>query len=307
MTSDPGAPIAGMVRPRIDTPVRTIGRRTFDFSRRIAVMAIVNRTPDSFFDEGRTFALDLAVAAAVAAAEAGADFVDIGGVPFAPGPELPAEEEADRVVPVVAALAARSDVVISVDTFQPLVAEAAIAAGACVINDTSGLRVPRIAEIVASSDATLVITHSLAEPRTPYPSPVYADVAGEVAAFLRERVATAVRLGVPEDRIIVDPGHDLNKSTVQSLELTRRLDAVTRLGLPTLAAISNKDFIGESLDRAKRDRLAGSLAVATICAMGGARILRMHDVAAAVDAARMLEAVAGWRAPVLAVHNAQEA
>lgn len=295
--------IAGMVEPVIDVPVRTFGRRTIDFSRRIAVMAIVNRTPDSFFDEGRTFALDRAVAAAVAAAQAGADFVDIGGVPFAPGPELPAAEEAERVVPVVEALAAVSDVVISVDTFQPLVAEAAIAAGATVINDTSGLRVPRIAEIVGASEATLVITHSLAEPRTAHPHPAYADVAGEVAAFLRSRVDRAVALGVPAERIIVDPGHDLNKSTVQSLELTRRLDEVTRLGFPTLAAISNKDFIGESLGREKPGRLAGSLAAATVCAMAGARILRMHDVPAALDAARMVEAIAGWRQPVLTEHN----
>jgi dihydropteroate synthase len=266
-------------------------------------MAIVNRTPDSFFDQGATFALDRAVEAAVRAASQGADWVDIGGVPFAPGPALPAADEAARVVPVVAALAEQSDVVISVDTFHAEVAARAIAAGASVINDTTGIHDPRLADVVADSDATLVITHSLAAPRQPLPHPEYDDVAGEVRDFLLERVDLAIARGVPEERIIVDPGHDLNKSTVQTLEVTRRLGEVVSLGFPVLAAVSNKDFVGESLGRPKSERLAGSIAAATACALLGARIVRMHAVPESVDAMRMVEAILGWRQPVDPVHN----
>jgi dihydropteroate synthase len=270
------------------------------------VMAIVNRTPDSFFDRGATFALDRAVQAAVDAAEAGADWVDIGGVPFAPGPELSAFAELDRVLPVVEALASRSDVVISVDTFRPEVAERVISAGAHVVNDTTGLHDPRLADVVADSEATLVVTHSLAAPRQPHPRPHYDDVVAEVVEFLAGRVDVARAHGVPDDRLVVDPGHDLNKTTRHSLELTRRLSEVAALGHPTLAAVSNKDFVGESLGRDKPDRLAGSLAAATMSVLQGARIVRMHDVRASVDAVRMVEAILGWRKPVVEHHNVTE-
>lgn len=302
MTTGRTAP--GWVVPDLRDPVRTIGRRTFDFDHRIAVMAIVNRTPDSFHDRGATFELDRAVEAAVRAAEQGADWVDIGGVKFAPGPELPAADEIDRVVPVVRQLAQESDVTISVDTFRPEVAAAAIEAGASVVNDTTGLSDARMASVVADSDATIVITHSLAEPRRPLPAPPqYDDVTGSIVAFLRERVDRALAAGIPDSRIIVDPGHDLNKNTVHTLELTRRLPEVVALGYPVLAAVSNKDFVGESLGRPRGERLAGSLAVATVSAMLGARIVRMHDVVESVDAMRMVEATLGWREPVEAVHN----
>ncbi|MBF4608088.1 dihydropteroate synthase [Curtobacterium sp. VKM Ac-1393] len=292
------------VVPDLRHPIRAIGRRTFDFDHRIAVMAIVNRTPDSFHDRGATFELDRAVAAAVRAAEQGADWVDIGGVKFAPGPELPAADEIDRVVPVVEQLAQQSDVVISVDTFRPEVAAAAIAAGASVVNDTTGLSDPRMAAVVADSAATIVITHSTAPPRQRLPEPPrYDDVTSSVVTFLQERVDRALAAGIPDSRIIVDPGHDLNKNTVHTLEMTRRLPEVVALGYPVLAAVSNKDFVGESIGRPRGERLAGSLAVATVSAMLGARIVRMHDVAESVDAMRMVEATLGWRAPVEARHN----
>src|SRR4051794_9544461 len=163
-----------------------IGNRRFDFARQVAVMAIVNRTPDSFHDKGSTFALDRAVAAVERAAAAGADWIDIGGVPFAPGPEGSAAEELDRVLPVV--LKAPDRAVVSVDTFRPAVAAEVIKAGAGVVNDTSGLRDPAMADAVAGTDAQLVITHSLAPPRTLWPSPSYEDVTAEVALFLRDRV-----------------------------------------------------------------------------------------------------------------------
>src|SRR6478735_10807564 len=289
--------------PPLRIPVRRIGARTFDFSRQVAVMAVVNRTPDSFFDQGRTYAFDRAVDACFEAVALGADWVDIGGAPFAPGEPVPVEEEVERVIPVVAALRAGSDVVISVDTFHAAVAREAIAAGATVINDTTGLRDPGLTRVVADSEATLVITHSLAEPRRPFPRPQYGDVVAEVSAFLRDRVERALAAGVPEERIIVDPGHDLNKNTLHSLELTRRLSEIADLGYPTLAAVSNKDFIGETLDAPRGHRGEGTLAALVMCVLLGARILRVHDVRAARTVTRMTEAVLGMRPPAYARHN----
>ncbi|WP_349867427.1 dihydropteroate synthase [Leifsonia sp. WHRI 6310E] len=289
--------------PPLRVPVRTIGARTFDFSRHVAVMAVVNRTPDSFFDQGRTYALEAAVDACFEAVALGADWVDIGGAPFAPGDPVPVEDEIERVTPVVSRLREGSDVVISVDTFHARVARASIDAGATVINDTTGLSDPDLARVVADSAATLVITHSLAEPRTVYPRPQYGDVVAEVSAFLLDRVDRALAAGVPEERIIIDPGHDLNKNTLHSLELTRRLSELADLGYPVLAAVSNKDFIGETLDAPRSERLEGSLAAAVVSIVNGARIIRMHDVHASVAAARMTEAILGLRAPAYLKHN----
>ncbi|GAA2580972.1 dihydropteroate synthase [Winogradskya consettensis] len=287
--------------PPLISAQRLIGGRSYDFSRRVVVMAIVNRTPDSFHDRGRTFALEKATEAVRKAAGAGADWIDIGGVPFAPGPEVSAAEELDRVLPVVEA--AQGLAVVSVDTFRPEVAEAVIKAGAGVINDTSGLRDVRMAEIVADSDATLVITHSLAAPRTLHPSPQYQDVAKEIADFLRSRVETALAHGVRPEQIVIDPGHDLNKNTLHTLELTRRLREIADLGHPLLAAVSNKDFIGETLDAPQHERLAGTLAALVFTILHGARIVRVHDVKAAVDAVHMTEALLGLRAPAYLSHN----
>lgn len=284
--------------------IRTIGRRTFDFDRQAAVMAVVNRTPDSFWDRGRTFALDSAVGAALEAAAEGADWVDIGGVPFSPDtPEVDPAEEIERVVPVVERVAAASDVVISIDTTQPRVAEAALAAGASVINDTSGLADPQLAELAAATGATLIITHSLAAPHRHHPRPQYGDVVAEVVAFLADRLERARRLGVRDEQIILDPGHDLNKATRHTLELTRRFGEVVALGLPTLAAVSNKDFIGESLGRERDQRAVGSVVAATWCIQQGARVIRMHDARAAVDTVRLCAAIVGTREPVYERHN----
>ena len=292
----------GWVEPEYAHPVRRIAGRDVDFRRTIAVMAVVNRTPDSFYDRGATFGLDAAVAAGRRAVEQGAAWIDIGGAKFGPGPAIPVVEEIDRVVPVVEALAGVG-AALSVDTFHAEVAPAAIAAGAHVINDTTGVHDPALADVVAASDATLVITHSRAEPRQWFPRPQYDDVVAEVAAFLEERTALAVAHGVPEERIVLDPGHDLNKNTRHSLELTRRFGELTRLGFPLVAAVSNKDFIGESLDRPREERLAGSLAAAVFSVAQGARILRMHNVPESVDAARMVEAIMGWREPARLQHN----
>jgi dihydropteroate synthase len=282
---------------------RRIGARTFDFSREVAVMAIINRTPDSFFDQGSTFELHRAVAAALAAVREGADIVDVGGVPFGRGPAVSPREELDRVVPLIEAIRAASDAVISVDTHRAEVAARCIEAGASIVNDASGLYDPGMAAVVAGSAATLVLTHSLAPPRSEPARPHYEDVTADVVLFLRDRIARAVAAGVPLDRLIVDPGYDLNKNTCHSLELSRRLDEIVAIGLPTLIAVSNKDFIGETLGRERDERLNGSLAAVVICIVKGARIVRMHDVPATVDAVRMTEAVLGFRQPAYLRHN----
>ena len=296
-------------------PVHRFAHHEIDFRRRIVTMAVVNRTPDSFYDDGAGAVLEDALAQAHAAADAGAEWVDVGGVPFAPGAELDPAEEAARVVPLIAALRsgdgagsseASRRLILSADTFQPAVAEAALAAGADVVNDTTGLFHADLGRVVAAAGAHLVVTHSLAHvrgPRAVVPRPTYGDVVREVRDHLRRTVDRAVALGVPEERIIVDPGHDLNKNTRHTLEITRRLDEIATLGLPVLAAVSNKDFIGESLGRHRHERLPGSLAAAAACVYGGARILRMHDADASVSAARMLECVFGWRQPARLVHN----
>jgi dihydropteroate synthase len=290
--------------PPLRDPVRKIGRQTFDFSREVVVMAIVNRTPDSFFDRGGTFGLDQAIAAALRAAKDGAGWVDIGGVPFSPDtPEVTQEEEIRRVLPVVEAVQAASDIVISVDTFRPEVARRCIAAGAAVVNDISGLHDPELAEVVAESAATLVITHSKAAPRQHLRRPRYDDVVTEVRAFLTAGLELAIRLGVPEDRIVLDPGHDLNKNTYHSLELTRRLGEIASIGLPLLVAVSNKDFIGEATGRPTPDRTEASIAAAAACTLQGARIIRMHDVAGSRAAATMIQAVLGLSPPVFVRHN----
>lgn len=299
-------------------PVHRFAHHEIDFRRRIVTMAVVNPTPDSFYDDGAGAVLEDALAQAHAAADAGAEWVDVGGVPFAPGAELDPAEEAARVVPLIAALRsgdgagsseASRRLILSADTFQPAVAEAALAAGADVVNDTTGLFHADLGRVVAAAGAHLVVTHSLAHvrgPRAVVPRPTYGDVVTEVRDHLRRTVDRAVALGVPEERIIVDPGHDLNKNTRHTLEITRRLDEIAALGPPVLAAVSNKDFIGESLDRHRHERLPGSLAAAAACVYGGARILRMHDADASVSAARMLECVFGWRQPAFLVHNMGE-
>lgn len=277
-----------------------------DTSRRVLVMGIVNRTQDSFFDEGRTWELEQAVSAGLRAAEEGADIVDVGGVKFAPGDPLDPAEEAARVVPVIEQLRRElpGEVLLSVDTFHASVARAALEVGADLINDTTGLSDPRMAEEVARAGASLVLTHSVAEPRRPFPRPRYEDVVEEVRDFLAARLEQALEAGIARERIVLDPGPDLNKSTQQTLEVLRDWGEYAALGLPLLAALSRKDFVGESLGLPKEERLAGSLAAAAWTIRLGARILRVHDVRETVRMVRMLEVLAGWREPAgPLVHN----
>lgn len=301
----PGPPPQG--GPPLQHPLRTLAGRRVDFRRELLVMGIVNRTPDSFYDRGRTFGLDDAVAACLHHADEGADWVDIGGVPFAPGDPLDPRVEADRVVPVIEQVAAaRPGLILSVDTFHASVAEACLAAGAHAVNDTTGFSDPELAEVIRDHDAHVIVTHSLAGdagPRTHVARPRYDDVVAQVRDYLRRRIDGALETGIRAERIIADPGHDLNKTTLHSLELTRRLAEITALGHPTLAAVSRKDFVGESLGLPREQRLEGSLSAAVVCALNGARIFRMHDSLPARRALDMAAAIMGLRAPAQAIHN----
>jgi dihydropteroate synthase len=277
--------------------LRSIGRRVFDFDRQVAVMAVLNRTPDSFSDKGATWALDKALDHADRALEAGADWLDVGGVKAGPGAEVTEAEELRRVLPLLEALRDRTDAVVSVDTFRPGVARRALAAGADAVNDPSGLRDPGLAEAVADAGATLVVMHTGGPPRTRPYRPAYADVVAEVAGFLGDRAAVARAHGVSPERLVIDPGYDFHKNTFHSLELLRRLDELPALGYPILVALSNKDFVGETLDLPVDERVEGSLAAAVVAVTKGARIIRVHQVEATVRAVRMTEAILGWRRP----------
>jgi dihydropteroate synthase len=260
-------------------------------------MAILNRTPDSFYDRGATYGFAAAVAAGERALAEGADWLDIGGVKAGPGAPVDEAEELERVVPLVETLRGRTDAVISVDTFRPGVARQALAAGADVVNDPSGLHDPRVAEVAAEAGAGLVVMHTGGPPRTRPHRPAYTDVVAEVRAFLADRVALAHHHGVAAERVIVDPGHDFHKNTFHSLELTRRLDELADLGHPLLVALSNKDFVGETLDLPLDQRLEGSLAAAAFCVAAGASIVRVHEVEPTVRVVRMTEAILGRRPP----------
>ena len=276
---------------------RTFGRRTFDFGREAAVMAIINRTPDSFYDRGATFELGAAVAAAERALAEGADWLDVGGVKGGPGPPVDEAEELRRVLPLVEAVRERTDTVVSVDTFRAGVARRVLAAGADVVNDPSGLRDPELATVTAELGGGLVVMHTGGPPRTRPHRPAYVDVVAEVGAFLADRAAVARQRGVPAERLIVDPGHDFHKNTFHSLELTRRLEELTGMGYPLLVAMSNKDFIGETLDVPLEERLEGGLAATVVGVLKGANIVRVHQVRATVRAVRMTEAILGRRRP----------
>jgi dihydropteroate synthase len=259
---------------------------------RHAVMAVVNRTPDSFYDAGATFAFDAALAAADAAVRAGADIVDVGGVQAGRGAPVPVAEEVRRTAPFVAELRDRHpDLVISVDTWRAEVARACAEAGADLLNDTWAGADPDLARVAAEHGTGLVCSHTggLA-PRTATHRAAYADVLADVAATVTGLAERAVALGVRPDGVLVDPTHDFGKNTHHSLEVTRRLGELVAVGRPVLVAASNKHFIGETLDLPVTERRAGTLAVLAVAALEGAAVFRVHDPAAARAA---LDAVAG--------------
>jgi dihydropteroate synthase len=278
-----------------------LGTQSLDPTSRV-VMAIVNRTPDSFFDRGRTFADDAALAAVDLAVGEGAAIVDIGGVKAGPGDDVSVAEEISRTADFVVQVRARHpDVLISVDTWRPEVGDAACRAGADLINDAWGGFDPELAHVAAEHGVGLVCTHTGgASPRTRPYRVEYDDVVGAVTDFLLGEATRVEAAGVGADRVVLDPGHDFGKNTRHSLELTRRLPELVALGYPVLVSLSNKDFVGESLDVGVDERLSGTLATSAISCWLGARIFRAHQVRETVQVLSMVRALAGLEAPAVA-------
>ncbi|KAF1714433.1 dihydropteroate synthase [Pseudoxanthomonas yeongjuensis] len=263
------------------------------------VMGIVNVTPDSFSDGGAHDDLEAAVAHALKLVEEGADILDIGGESTRPGAdEVPLEEELRRVIPVIERLAKETRLPISIDTSKPEVMRAAVAAGAGMINDVYALRREGALDAAASLGVPVVLMHMLGEPRSMQQAPDYDDVVGDVHRFLAERLFAAEMSGIAKKNLIVDPGFGFGKNTQHNLALLAQLERFNELGVPVLAGLSRKRSIGEITSRdAAQDRVAGSVAAHLIAAQRGAMILRVHDVAATVDALKVWNAVAAVPTP----------
>ena len=286
--SEPGAP---------HLTVRA-GSRTLALGERPWLMGIVNATPDSFSDGGvhRTLAERVELARELLAA--GADVIDVGGESGVTNrPAVDPREEIARVVPLIERIAGDLGAVVSVDTYKPPVAAAAIAAGACIVNDVSGLRDPALADVCAETGAALVLMHTRAAPKQKLLDPSYdGRMAADVVAFLQERMALARERGVDEEQLILDPGPDFGKTPAQTVEVLRQLDDVHALGRPLLLALSRKDFIGAVTGRAPRERGAGTLAALAWGLDAGGHVFRLHDVAAAADFIAVRDVLAGRRA-----------
>jgi dihydropteroate synthase len=268
-----------------------LGERVHDLTVRTLVMGILNRTPDSFYDRGATYALDDLVRRAELLAVEGADLLDVGGVKAGPGPEVSEAEELDRVVPAIEAVRARVDVEISVDTCRAGVLDEACRAGAVVGNDISGFADPDYLPIAAKHDASVVATHIRLAPRVPDPEPHYDDLLAEVRAFLVERGRRAEAAGLAPGQIAVDAGLDLGKTAAMSAVLLRESDALAGCGYPLLLSASNKRFLGDLLGLDLPDRRAASLAAVAYGVAHGCRIVRVHDVAGSVRVCRTVEAM----------------
>jgi dihydropteroate synthase len=255
-----------------------VGDTTFDISARAVIMGILNRTPDSFYDRGATFELDILLARAASLVEDGADLLDVGGVKAGPGPDVSEAEELDRVVGTVAALHARFDVPLSVDTWRASVASEAYREGAVMGNDISGFADPGYLDAAARAGASVVATHIRLAPRVRDPDPVYDDVVETVSEFLLDRARSALDAGISAERVVIDAGFDLGKTPAQSLELLRASDRLSSLGYPLLVSASNKTFLGEILGFDIDHRRDASLAAAALGIGLGGRVLRVHDV-----------------------------
>ncbi len=269
------------------------GRHALDLDLPI-VMGVLNVTPDSFSDGGRFFELQAALAQAERLAGEGAAIIDVGGESTRPGAApVDVDEELRRVIPVIECLVERLALPVSVDTRKPEVMRAAIAAGASMVNDVSALRGPGAMEAVAQSDVAICLMHMRGEPRTMQREPRYTDVLAEVRDFLRGRVARCVEAGISVSRLVIDPGFGFGKTLDHNLELLRRLPELAAEGHPVLAGLSRKSMIGQLTGRADGERLGGSVALATVAVLAGARIVRAHDVGPTVDAIRIVAAMGG--------------
>ena len=273
------------------------GDRTLRLGERPWLMGIVNATPDSFSDAGRYPTLETRVELARELLASGADVIDVGGESGVTNrPAVAAEEEIARVVPLIERVAGELGALVSVDTYKPAVAEAAIAAGARIVNDVSGLRDPGLADVCARTGAALVIMHTRAAPKTKLLDPgMDGRMAADVVAFLRERIELARAHGVADEQLILDPGPDFGKTPAQTVEVLRRLDDVLALGRPVLMALSRKDFIGAITGRPPRERLAGTLAALAWGADAGGHLFRIHDIAEAAEFLAVRDVLAGRR------------
>ena len=258
---------------------------TFALGARPWLMGIVNASPDSFSDAGAYPGLDAQVARAAELLAAGADIIDVGGESgITLRPPVAVDEEIARVVPLVRRLAGELGAIVSVDTYKPPVAQAAIEAGAAIVNDVSGLRDPALAGVCARTGAALVLMHTRAAPKQRLQDPgFYDDIVADVLGFLAERMQVARDHGVADEQMILDPGPDFAKTPAQTIALLSRLDELHELGRPLLLAVSRKDFVGALTGRAPADRLAGTLAAIGHGLDAGAHVLRVHDVVAAAD------------------------
>ena len=285
-------------------PVLRVRDRAFGPQARL-VMAIVNRTPDSFYDGGATYALEAACARVDEVVAQGADIVDIGGVKAGVGPEVTAGQEIERVVDVVTyARRAHPEVLVSVDTWRAQVADAVCAAGADIINDPWGGPDPLLPEVAARHGATLVVAHAGGmAPREDPHGVAFDDVVADVLAVTDGLAARAEAAGVGQARIVRDPAHEFGKTTAHSLEITRRIAELVATGRPVLVAMSRKDFVGETLDLPTDQRLAGTLAATALCAAQGVMIYRAHDVAATRQVLDMVSTITGDRPPVKALRG----
>ncbi len=277
-----------------------LGRRTSG-PHEALVMAIVNRTPDSFYDRGATFEIEAALERVDKVVLQGAAIIDIGGVKAGPGDHVDAAEEIARTVDLVAAVRSRHpDVVISVDTWRAEVADATCRAGADLVNDAWGGVDPEIAAVAASYGAGLVCTHTGGQsPRTRPHRVTYDDVVADVISRTTELAEAAVAAGVRRESVLIDPGHDFGKNTRHSLEATRRLDELVRTGWPVLVSLSHKDFVGEALDVPLDERLEGTLAATAVSRWLGARVFRAHDVVPTLRVLQMVDAISGVRPPAV--------
>lgn len=268
-------------------------------------MGVLNVTPDSFSDGGKFVQLDAAVERGVQMAAEGAAIIDVGGESTRPGAgAVSLDEELHRVIPVIARLRARVQAVLSVDTSKPEVMHAAAAAGAAMINDVRALREPGAMEAAASSGCAVCLMHMLGEPRTMQDAPSYQDVVAEVRGFLAARVAACIGSGLAAERIVLDPGFGFGKTRAHNLELLRHLGRLSVEGPPIMAGLSRKSLVGTLTGRPPEERVHGSVALAVIAALNGARILRVHDVAATVDALKVVSALQDGHAAPNATCNA---
>lgn len=271
------------------------------------MMAIVNRTPDSFYDKGATWAEDKAFERVEQVVAEGAEIVDIGGIKAAPGVFIDEDEEKRRVVDFVARVrSAYPSLVISVDTWRASVGRAVCEAGADVLNDAWGGADPELVDVAAAYDAALICTHTGgATPRTRPFRVEYDDVVRSAIADTVAYAYRAVAAGVDRRSVVIDPAHDFGKNTFHSLELTRRLGEMVETGWPVLVSLSNKDFVGESLDLPVGSRLTGTLAATAVCALAGARIYRVHEVVETRQTVDMVNTIAGRRLPARAIRGLQ--